>query len=206
MATMFNDWLMRRMMSGVSGIRTIWWNQLYNPDGNNNVFSLSYFTYNNNVINFQESNSSGNVYGRFSQTQNQTGITVGDKVLIKIEVFCETQSTINPYFGIGFTPGINSTSGARRDLSWPPNQWNKLAYIDTIASGSTTFMFCTANEASNGYWMKQGGPHKFTVKNTQIFDLTKMFGAGREPTSVAEFESMFPDPWYPYNPGEEIVI
>ena len=35
----------------------------------------------------------------------------------------------------------------------------------------------------------------------QIFDLTQMFGAGNEPT-IAEFESMFPDGYYPYNAGE----
>lgn len=38
----------------------------------------------------------------------------------------------------------------------------------------------------------------------QIFDLTTMFGAGNEPTSVEEFEKMFPADYYPYNAGEII--
>lgn len=32
----------------------------------------------------------------------------------------------------------------------------------------------------------------------QLFDLTEMFGAGHEPTTVAEFKAKFPDAYYPY--------
>ena len=35
----------------------------------------------------------------------------------------------------------------------------------------------------------------------QLFDLTQMFGAGNEPTSVAEFEALYPLPYYPYDSG-----
>lgn len=38
----------------------------------------------------------------------------------------------------------------------------------------------------------------------QIFDLTAMFGSGKEPTSVEEFEAMFPADYYPYNAGEVV--
>lgn len=33
----------------------------------------------------------------------------------------------------------------------------------------------------------------------QIFDLTQMFGAGNEPSTVEEFEAMFPADYYPYS-------
>ncbi len=36
----------------------------------------------------------------------------------------------------------------------------------------------------------------------QLYDLTAMFGSGNEPTSVEEFEKMFPADYYPYNAGE----
>ena len=36
----------------------------------------------------------------------------------------------------------------------------------------------------------------------QLFDLTLIFGSGNEPTSVEEFEAMFPATYYPYNAGE----
>lgn len=43
-----------------------------------------------------------------------------------------------------------------------------------------------------------------TVENAklipQLFDLTEMYGAGNEPTTVAEFREKFPDDLYPYSP------
>ena len=39
------------------------------------------------------------------------------------------------------------------------------------------------------------GTYGFTL---QLFDLTLMFGSGNEPTSVEEFEKMFPADYYPY--------
>lgn len=43
------------------------------------------------------------------------------------------------------------------------------------------------------------------VKNSfMLFDLTRMFGKGNEPTAE-QFEEMFPDETYPYNPGEIIT-
>lgn len=42
----------------------------------------------------------------------------------------------------------------------------------------------------------------YTAENVtftpQLFDLTEMFGAGHEPTTVAEFKAKFPDAYYPY--------
>jgi hypothetical protein len=38
----------------------------------------------------------------------------------------------------------------------------------------------------------------------QIFDLTAMFGSGNEPSTVEEFEKMFPADYYPYNAGEVV--
>lgn len=36
----------------------------------------------------------------------------------------------------------------------------------------------------------------------QVYDLTKMFGSGNEPSTTQEFEAMFPNDYYPYNEGE----
>lgn len=38
----------------------------------------------------------------------------------------------------------------------------------------------------------------------QLFDLTLIFGSGNEPTSVEEFEKIFPADYYPYNAGEVV--
>lgn len=39
-----------------------------------------------------------------------------------------------------------------------------------------------------------------------VFDLTKMFGAGNEPSTVEEFEAMFSEDYYPYNEGTLLSI
>lgn len=41
-----------------------------------------------------------------------------------------------------------------------------------------------------------------SIGNIQIFDLTLMFGVGNEPTSVLEFNRLFPNAYYEYNAGE----
>ena len=40
------------------------------------------------------------------------------------------------------------------------------------------------------------------LRNVQLFDLTRMFGPDNEPSTVEEFEAMFPADYYPYNEGE----
>ena len=39
-----------------------------------------------------------------------------------------------------------------------------------------------------------------------LFDLTVMFGAGNEPTTYAEFRSLFPDSYYDYDSGTETCV
>ncbi len=43
---------------------------------------------------------------------------------------------------------------------------------------------------------------KIYIKNPMCIDITKLFGAGNEPSTVKEFEAMFPADYYPYNEGE----
>lgn len=63
------------------------------------------------------------------------------------------------------------------------------------------------NESSNEKWYYTLYVYKdVTYDNVklqpQIFDLTAMFGSGNEPSTVEEFEKMFPNDYYPYNAGE----
>lgn len=65
------------------------------------------------------------------------------------------------------------------------------------------------NESSNEKWyytlyVYEGVTYDNIKLQPQIFDLTAMFGSGNEPTSVEEFEKMFPNDYYQYNAGEII--
>lgn len=43
--------------------------------------------------------------------------------------------------------------------------------------------------------------NKVSTSNIQFFDLTEIYGTGKEPTTVAEFVRDYPMPYYPYNAG-----
>lgn len=47
-------------------------------------------------------------------------------------------------------------------------------------------------------------PFDVSVRNLMFFNLTKRFGAGNEPSTVEEFEALYPLPYYDYNEGEII--
>lgn len=61
------------------------------------------------------------------------------------------------------------------------------------ATGSIIFMvYCPQTQSAQGYVTE--------VSNVWMVDLTKMFGAGNEPTA-AQFRAMFPDDYYEYDAG-----
>lgn len=81
---------------------------------------------------------------------------------------------------------------------------NQNAYIPIDTGGGVIY---TASGQVNHYL----GFYESNLKNIdftglQIFqmlvDLTAMFGAGNEPTTVEEFRALYPNSYYPYNPGE----
>lgn len=99
-------------------------------------------------------------------------------------------------------------------LNNPDNISMKFGFLNrsnstpAITSGSSTVIYNqTQHEISLGKATGISGFVVGTVFNDvkikiQIFDLTQMFGSGNEPSTVEEFESMFPNGYYPYNEGE----
>lgn len=65
---------------------------------------------------------------------------------------------------------------------------------ECTASGNALVQLCSQNKTS----------YKIAKNSFMLFDLTRMFGKGNEPTAE-QFEEMFPDETYPYNPGEIIT-
>lgn len=56
--------------------------------------------------------------------------------------------------------------------------------------------------ASPYIYIKKGDEIHINGLFVMVFDLTKMFGAGNEPSTPEEFKAMFPNDYYPYNEGE----
>ena len=59
-------------------------------------------------------------------------------------------------------------------------------------SGTSSILFSLAS----------GDSFENLVLKAQFFDLTQMFGAGKEPATAEEFRAMFPLDWYGYSAGE----
>lgn len=74
----------------------------------------------------------------------------------------------------------------------------------TLTPSDLTKFFTATNETCyiKAYISYSAGNYEFKMNGLQLFDLTQMFGAGNEPTTVAEFRAMFPDDYYQYNAGE----
>ena len=73
-----------------------------------------------------------------------------------------------------------------------------------ITSGSTGFIFVASQEQGSYIGFVEENAVELTALQyrLQCFDLTQMFGAGKEPTTVEEFNRLFPLPYYEYNTGE----
>lgn len=112
------------------------------------------------------------------------------KYLCRIDCEAEQGTTVYMYFREVIYTKNNQISKAvnagKSTLSWITSP-----YGDSDIGG-TFDAFLTGNSV------------KVTFSNRQIFDLTAMFGTGNEPSTVEEFEAMFPADYYPYNAGEII--
>lgn len=87
---------------------------------------------------------------------------------------------------------------------------NQLTFSSqSFGQDSTGHGVIITNESSNAVWyytiyVYEGVTYDSVKLQPQIFDLTAMFGSGAEPTTVEEFEAMFPNDYYPYCAGEII--
>lgn len=70
-----------------------------------------------------------------------------------------------------------------------------------------SFIFEMSDKHWDSNWLSAIYSDKDTVFNKlkfsiMLIDLTAMFGSGNEPSTVEEFEAIFPNNYYPYNVGE----
>lgn len=77
-------------------------------------------------------------------------------------------------------------------------------------TGSGAFMNYSSNSYPNrkfGCWIRISSG--YTVNNLifkpQLFNLTTMYGAGHEPTTVEQFRVKYPNDYYEYNPSQYLI-
>ena len=121
----------------------------------------------------------------------------GHKILVKFAL--DVTGTFSKPFVLNYAGNIVSTSV----LATGENKISGIGTMKGTGGGSTynEFYFYP-----NGTRTEEAVTCDYTLKDFQLFDLTQMFGAGNEPATVAEFEAMFPEEYYPYNAGELLNV
>ena len=97
--------------------------------------------------------------------------------------------------------GYSFSGISSRNFNLPQaNTWVKLSEIFTnnvSTSGGTNYYFSIQSVVSGSVEIGD----KLYIQFPMLIDLTKMFGSGYEPSTVAEFESLYPLSYYAYNAG-----
>lgn len=133
--------------------------------------------------------------------------------------------------GIAFAAGTRIVSGYKYLLKAKATVGSSSAQIALFCNNGSNVLQGTINASSDGYVASVftatvSGTSNGTMSNVQgnvwmyvsissgatgfddiqLFDLTAMFGAGNEPATVAEFEALFPEPYYPYDAGSLLPV
>lgn len=170
--------------------KTLAWNQLVQNGNfaNNNNWSTGdgiSFTVTSNVAKLTK-NTSVSGSGFISQAIN---LIVGHKYLIGFDAKCATGCRVRIIT-------YSSSFGVETLYPWTElSSWTRVATVVTLAKDNESYRIYADNGADSSVNVD------VEVKNVILVDLTLMFGAGDEPTTVEEFESMFPLPYYEYNAG-----
>ena len=97
---------------------------------------------------------------------------------------------------------IETPNGIAKVLAVKGNTvvWNQMVGSDTSSVTVTSgHKYLAVISGSAAIATSDGTAVSVTGGTDQLFDLTQMFGADNEPTSVAEFEAMFPESYYAYS-------
>lgn len=78
----------------------------------------------------------------------------------------------------------------------------KMLRLDSLDTGNGVIANANSDGTSRlNIVVKSGATLNNLVFKPQLFDLTLMFGTGKEPTTVAKFELLFPNDYYSYDKG-----
>lgn len=158
--------------------RNIEWNQLLDKSKYPATTTTNGVTFTNNGDgSITVNGTAGSTANIWHRLKNDTEIPVGHKVLISGGVTGAGWSSYLFYDDADATSGIDSPGGGK---------------IYTVTTSPVKPMIFIAK----GYTVSN------IIFKPQLFDLTQMFGVGKEPATPEEFWSYFPNKVYPYNAGE----
>lgn len=169
------------------GGRTIVWNQLAGV----NTFRARYGS-----IKFEDS--------KILYTVNETHIAAGVEIInqtIPGHKYLLSKTILSPHA----TYTSNNSLDTPGNYTINANQKVTIRYIceSTQGRNNVRIYFPTKNNDENDSF-EVGDT--IEISDVMLIDLTKMFGAGNEPSTLEEFEALFPEDYYPYNEGTLMSI
>lgn len=171
-----------------------------------------------NTVAWNQLVSNGNLNDFTGWNINNASYTITDNVLTMVS----TTSTGCLYRSMGFKSGhkyLLSLKKVSADgiFNFVIFNGDTRVYTSPNMSGTTTETYSFIYECANTGTLQiqpvrvQASGVTVSVTNIQIHDLTAIFGAGNEPTTVADFEAWLAQnigtlPYYDYNAGELLSV
>ena len=141
-----------------------------------------------------------------SQTETRNGITITDNRDGSFTISGTATDNVLVTLGQSFTSVANHIYLLKGCPSGGSNATYRLiesyTYILTDIGNGSILTLTSSGTKTIALDIKSGTTINNLVFRPQLFDLTLMFGAGNEPTTVVDFNNLFPKPYYEYNAGE----
>ncbi len=160
--------------------------------------------------NFEDSTGWGAGKGTLTVADNVATVTANSTVTTNVELFeypISHKVVGHKYlYTLEFKPSISLGRVSIQGMAvigiyktFPANAWANAGLVFTCTSDSLIDIYFFAEST-----FAEG--NTVQIKNSMLFDLTQMFGAGNEPSTVEEFKALFPADYYSYNTGEVTTV
>lgn len=113
----------------------------------------------------------------------------------KYYMSCTASGTLDAYTGATVYARIGSTNVGIISAD------NPHGYASIVTSNNNATSDGTTSVVDGNCWIYVYLDGATSITNITLIDLTLMFGSGNEPTTVAEFQQMFPASYYAYDSG-----
>ena len=169
---------------------TVGWNQLVDPT--RLQFASAFGTMTKDGTHCTATLNGTNPSAAFAVANGLSAANAGHKLCAIADIKATSSADA---FLVGFQySGVASGTSV---TSLTPGKWHHYGKIVTELASTTNFnIYLYIDTAQN---LVAGDVVE--IDHFNVFDLTAMFGAGNEPSTVEEFEALYPEPYYPYDPG-----
>ena len=163
---------------------TVMWNQIWQNIGTSSPGSYIYtqLSYDTWMLTLKQG-----TYGCSFNTKTQ--LRSNRWYLLVMDVFMPDMA-FTPAQGL--MPSLGGSTRFISTLTMPKGQWTRFYHCEKSGSTLEARTFVTLYFTTNYF-----PGVRILMRNVQLYDLTLMFGFGREPQTYAEFLRRFPDPAYP---------